>query len=47
MKQGRQALTNGDHLKYHRASVQLSENARAQVLNGLPSRWFGNARPLA
>jgi hypothetical protein len=30
-----------------RASVQLSEKARAQVLNGLPSRWAGNGRPFA
>ena len=30
-----------------RTSVQLSENARAQVLNGLPSRSVGNGRPLA
>lgn len=32
---------------YQRASVQLSEKARAQVLNGLPSRWVGNGRPFA
>jgi hypothetical protein len=35
------------HRSYQRASVQLSENARAQVLNGFPSRWVGNGRPFA
>ena len=35
------------HRSCQRASVQLSENARAQVLNGLPSRWVGNGRPFA
>jgi hypothetical protein len=31
----------------YRASVQLSENAKAQVLNGRPSRSVANARPAA
>ena len=31
----------------YRASVQLSENARAQVLNGRPSRCVANGRPMA
>jgi hypothetical protein len=35
------------HRRCQRASVQLSEKARAQVLNGLPSRWVGNGRPFA
>ncbi len=35
------------HQRNQRPSVQLSEKARAQVLNGLPSRWVGNGRPFA
>src|SRR5215469_12933195 len=31
----------------HRASVQLSEKARAQVLNGRPSRSIGTGLPAA